>query len=75
MHTEKKIRSLNVLDVCIRNIGEGNGNPLQYSWVEIPMDRGVWQTTVHGVARVRHNLATKPPPLEVYRPMTILNVS
>jgi len=27
----KKIRSLNVLDVCIRNIGEGNGNPLQYS--------------------------------------------
>ena len=26
------------------------------------MDRGAWQATVHGVARVRHNLATKPPP-------------
>ena len=26
------------------------------------MDRGGWQATVHGVARVRHNLATKPPP-------------
>ena len=27
------------------------------------MDRGAWQTTVHGVARVGHNLVTKPPPL------------
>ena len=28
----------------------------------IPMDRGTWQATVHGVSRVRHDLATKPPP-------------
>ena len=27
-----------------------------------PMDRGAWQATVHGVARVGHDLATKPPP-------------
>ena len=27
-----------------------------------PMDRGAWQATVHGIARVRHDLATKPPP-------------
>ena len=33
--------------------GEGNGNPLQYSCLENPMDRGTWQATVHGVARVR----------------------
>ena len=26
------------------------------------MDRGAWWATVHGVARVRHDLATKPPP-------------
>ena len=26
------------------------------------MDRGAWQAAVHGVARVGHNLATKPPP-------------
>ena len=26
------------------------------------MDRGAWQATVHGIARVRHDLATKPPP-------------
>ena len=42
--------------------GEGNGNPLQYSYLENPMDRGAWQGTVHGVARVGHDLATKPPP-------------
>ena len=40
--------------------GEGNGNPLQYSWLENPMDRGAWLATVHGVTRVGHNLATKP---------------
>jgi len=31
--------------------GEGNGNPLQYFCLGNPMDRGVWQTTVHGVAK------------------------
>ena len=30
--------------------GEGNGNPLQYSCLENPMDGGTWQATVHGVA-------------------------
>ena len=33
-----------------RSPGEGNGNPLQYSCLENPMDRGAWQGTVHGVA-------------------------
>ena len=42
--------------------GEGNGNPLQYSCLENPMDRGAWQATIHGVKRVGHDLATKPPP-------------
>ena len=31
--------------------GEGNGNPLQYSCLENPMDRGAWQAIVHGVAK------------------------
>ena len=44
-----------------RSPGEGNGNPLQYSCLENPIDRGAWQATVHGVARVRHDLATKSP--------------
>ena len=47
--------------------GEGNGNPLQYSYLENPMDRGTWQATVHGVARVRHNLATKLKSKEVFK--------
>ena len=34
-----------------RSPGEGNGNPLQYSCLGNPMDRGVWQATVHGVAK------------------------
>ena len=34
-----------------RSPGEGNGNPLQYSYLENPMDRGAWWATVHGVAK------------------------
>ena len=37
--------------------GEGNGNLLQYSWLENPMDRGVWRAIVHGVARVGTQLS------------------
>ena len=37
--------------------GEGNGNPLQYSCLENPMDRGVWQATVHGVAKSQTQLS------------------
>ena len=33
-----------------RSPGEGNGNPLQDSCLENPMDRGAWQAAVHGVA-------------------------
>ena len=38
-----------------RSLGEGNGNPLQYSRLGNPMDRGVCQATVHGIARVGHH--------------------
>ena len=34
-----------------RSPGEGNGNPLQYSCLENPMDGGAWQATVHGVKK------------------------
>ena len=34
-----------------RSSGEVNGNPLQYSCLENPMDRGAWQNTVHGVPK------------------------
>ena len=35
-----------------RSPREGDGNPFQYSYLENPMDRGVWQAVVYGVARV-----------------------
>ena len=44
-----------------RSPGEGNGNPLQYSCLENPLDRGACQATDHGIPRVGHDLATKPP--------------
>ena len=34
-----------------RSPGEGNGNPLQYSCLENPMDRGAWQAAVHRVSK------------------------
>ena len=43
--------------------GEGNGNPLQYSCLKNPMDRGAWWAIDNGIPRVGYDLATKPPPL------------
>ena len=40
-----------------RSPGERNGKPLQYSCLEIAMDRAAWQATVHGILTVRHDLA------------------
>ena len=36
-----------------RSPGEGHGNPLQYSCLDNPMDRGAWKATAHGVTRRR----------------------
>ena len=38
------------------NLGEGHGNPLQYSCLENPMDRGAWWATVHGVTKSQTQL-------------------
>ena len=48
---------LNSIPWLGRSPGKGNGNPLQYSCLENPMDRGAWQATAHGVAK-SHNWAT-----------------
>ena len=34
-----------------RSLGEGNGNPFQYSCLKNHMDRGTWRATVHGVTK------------------------
>ena len=60
--SEVKASACNVGDVGLipglgRSPGEGNGNPLQYSCLENPMDRGAWWATVHGVAKSRTQLS------------------
>ena len=52
VHNRRQIKRL-----CLCNIGEGNGTPLQYSCLENPMDGGAWKTAVHGVAEGRTQLS------------------
>ena len=59
---EVKVSACNVGDLGSipgsgRSPGEGNGNPLQYSCLENPMDGGAWWATVHGVAKSRARLS------------------
>ena len=49
---------LDSIPVLGRSHGEGNGNPLQYSCQENPMDRGAWQAMVHRAAKSRTGLST-----------------
>ena len=51
-----------------RSLGEGNGNPLQYSCLENPMNKGAWRAAVNGVVGVGHDLATKPPTSTIHEP-------
>ena len=45
------IRDTGSIPVLGRSPGEGNGNPLQYSYMESPVDRGAHRATVHRVAK------------------------
>ena len=48
---------VNLIPWSGRSPGVGNGNPLQYSYLENPMDRGAWWATVHGVPKSRTRLS------------------
>ena len=52
-------RDLGLIPVSGRSPGVGNDNPLQYSSLGNPMDRGAWWVTVQGIARVGLDLASK----------------
>ena len=54
-------RDLGLIHWLGRSLGEGHGNPLQYSCLGNPMDREAWQATWHH-KRVGDDLVTKPPP-------------
>ena len=45
------IRDAGLIPGLERSPGEGNGNPLQFSCLENPMDRGAWQAIIHRVAK------------------------
>ena len=45
------VREVGLISGLGRSPGGGNGNLLQYSGLQNPMDRGAWQATVHGVAK------------------------
>ena len=49
--SEGDIRYSGSIPVSGRSPGEGHGNPLQYSYLENPMDSGAWQATVPGVTK------------------------
>ena len=58
------VKNLPVMQVTwVQSLGregpleEGNGNPLQYSCLENPMDREAWQATVYGVAKSQTRLS------------------
>ena len=60
--SEGKVSACNAGDLGLipgfgRSPGEGNGNPLQYSCLENPLDGGAWQATVHGVSKSRTQLS------------------
>ena len=46
-----KVEDMSLIPGSERAPGEGNGNPLQYSCLGNPMDRGTWLVTVHGVTK------------------------
>ena len=50
------VRDAGLIPGLGRPPGVGHGNPLQYSCLENPMDRGAWQATVHSVAKSQTRL-------------------
>ena len=52
------VGDLGLMPGLVRSPGGGHGNILQYSYLEDPMDRGVWRATVHGVAKSQTRLST-----------------
>ena len=53
------IKEVGSITVSRRSPGRGHGNPLQYSCLENPMNRGAWQAIVHGVAESDMTEATE----------------
>ena len=57
------VRDIGSTPASGRSPGGWHGNPLQYSWLENPTDRGAWQAAVHGVAKSQTWLSMHVAPL------------
>ena len=55
---ERERQNMYYLGLRRRSPGEGNGDSLQYLFLENSMDRGAWQATVHGVTKSQPRLST-----------------
>ena len=51
------IREVGLIPGLGRSPGGGHGYPLQYSYLENPMDRGAWRATIHGITKSRTEAA------------------
>ena len=56
----RRLRDTDLIPVSGRSPGGGHGNPLKYSYLGNPMDRGAWWATVHGVAKSRTQISCWP---------------
>ena len=56
---QKDVRDAGSITGLGRSPGGGNGNPLQYSYRDNPMDRGAWQTAVYGITELDMTEATE----------------
>ena len=63
--SEGDIRDVSSIPRSGRSPGEGNDNPLQYSCLENPTDRGAWSATGHGVAKGQTRLSPAHSPAAV----------
>ena len=62
MWVRSKVTVCHARDACSipgsgRSLGAGHGNPVQYSWLDNPVDRGAWRATVHRVTQSRTQLS------------------
>ena len=55
------MQDVGLIPGLVKSPGGGNGNPLQYSCLENPLDRGACRATVYGVAESDMTEATNPP--------------
>ena len=70
---QETLRNSGLIPGSGRSSGGGHGNPLHYSCLENPMDRGAWQVTVHGVTKSQTRLERlSTAQITIYPPEVIL---